>query len=1185
MSEISPVNGSSSKSQTNLASRYYTQENPGAVAESSNGNESQQQQPINALGALYALDPSLYQSQPAFSADLALMVRNRLKAAKVGRRKYRRATMDDKLLPEDKAAVNYEGQEDLSSEFGQRFYRHGFRREGEKVQDAIRRWFRYYEKDDSVQKCIAGDQADTLAKSFIKTMNENISRNLYTAFLHDLYAQRLRGYVNMIIIPLIFLNSLSAAVGSLSLLNISPSILLGLSIAATLFNLIAAILVAVQKFFMFEEKAALHEAIKDEYFDVINEENFLVLDLNVDPVSGLVSTALGEELDGKAIKERLKKLSALQRKLEGVPDEPVPEVVANELQPYVSNLQKKDGYVGRGLAGFPSVLGIKSYFLEVPEMTGWFSILRNGKVTYQCGSGCPPINHQVTHEGCEAMCCGKMLWHQGYKTADSKKSKLTAKNLKLKQEMEIQAKKDAMQRERRKNRKTLQLMREAQAQPLLSGRLSDALPPSYFRGGTNANALGQPASQVQYIPPPLAPPQAPLMQRDEGGAAEYLGSAAEAQQVQEPVMMVNSVVGRPVGEGAPEGPAKASLSGASSRPIGEGLERVTDQSGRLAGRRRESWEGYLRDAMGLDEESEDDRSVDTEEAGVDAGEISVDSSEDSTSLDVETPLISPTSRSSPGVTSAGGSHQCHPAGGPVAEGDEEGQGTAELGVVSNQREARKLTTTSMGVAKKHGFETKENEDRGSDFGSEYGEEYYPPGFRLPGEKVYEAVWRWWEACNEDDYDAYNARREIRTMADKGKAFMKTMTEAMSRNLYRALLNDAYAQILKAYSNRIAVPLILMNALNGALSAVTIATLPNDVHLALTLLAVALNVVSAVLVAVQKFYKFAERAAVHEAMKKGYFDAYNSETDLVIDLTIDPGTKTFITTSEEGEVKQLDFNDMQKKLDKLMKIEQRASGLPEEAVPATMARRLQPYIAKMQRDGYEDRMHLFSFPPVLGVQSYFLEVPEMTGCMSIVIDGAIACECGHGCQALEHELTEDGCEVLVCGAPVCVCADRPEFESEASELQALLQRAKENNYTAASNKQKQIKSTAGYESSGHKVAGNKKGASLFTSKGTIGTTGGVGGDVMLVTKQGGGSAVRAPPTIEEGMDREDEDQEHNGAAEPYEAAGGSRSVGEGVEYHHGSYGSRGPAWILGRRAKQATVFPATTGSLSMKKNMV
>ncbi len=95
---------------------------------------------------------------------------------------------------------------------------------------------------------------------------------------------------------------------------------------------------------MFEEKAALHEAIKDEYFDVVNEENFLILDINVDPISGIVTTALGEDLDGIQIKERLKKLSGLQRKLEGVPDEPVPEEVANELQPYVANLQKKDGY-------------------------------------------------------------------------------------------------------------------------------------------------------------------------------------------------------------------------------------------------------------------------------------------------------------------------------------------------------------------------------------------------------------------------------------------------------------------------------------------------------------------------------------------------------------------------------------------------------------------------------------------------------------------------------------------------------------------------------------------------------------------------------------------------------------------------------------------------------------------------
>ena len=37
--------------------------------------------------------------------------------------------------------------------------------------------------------------------------------------------------------------------------------------------------------------------------------------------------------------------------------------------------------------------------------------------------------------------------------------------------------------------------------------------------------------------------------------------------------------------------------------------------------------------------------------------------------------------------------------------------------------------------------------------------------------------------------------------------------------------------------------------------------------------------------------------------------------------------------------------------------QKVSGLPEQAVPAVMARKLQPYVAKMQKDGYDDRMHL------------------------------------------------------------------------------------------------------------------------------------------------------------------------------------------------------------------------------------
>jgi hypothetical protein len=43
------------------------------------------------------------------------------------------------LLPPQVADDNYDGQEDLASEFGQLYYPHGFRKPGEKVIDAIRR--------------------------------------------------------------------------------------------------------------------------------------------------------------------------------------------------------------------------------------------------------------------------------------------------------------------------------------------------------------------------------------------------------------------------------------------------------------------------------------------------------------------------------------------------------------------------------------------------------------------------------------------------------------------------------------------------------------------------------------------------------------------------------------------------------------------------------------------------------------------------------------------------------------------------------------------------------------------------------------------------------------------------------------------------------------------------------------
>ena len=56
------------------------------------------------------------------------------------------------LVPKALADDNYDGQEDLASEFGQMYYPHGFRKIGEKVYDAIRRWFQYFESKDAVEE-------------------------------------------------------------------------------------------------------------------------------------------------------------------------------------------------------------------------------------------------------------------------------------------------------------------------------------------------------------------------------------------------------------------------------------------------------------------------------------------------------------------------------------------------------------------------------------------------------------------------------------------------------------------------------------------------------------------------------------------------------------------------------------------------------------------------------------------------------------------------------------------------------------------------------------------------------------------------------------------------------------------------------------------------------------------------
>lgn len=131
-------------------------------------------------------------------------------------------------------------------------------------------------------------------------------------------------------------------------------------------------------------------------------------------------------------------------------------------------------------------------------------------------------------------------------------------------------------------------------------------------------------------------------------------------------------------------------------------------------------------------------------------------------------------------------------------------------------------------------------------------------------------------------------------------------------------------MLKSSNNWIAMPLIFMNATNSALSATTLSNITYTVTLALTLTSVALNILSVMLVAVQKFFAFAERAALHDSVKNGFFEAYYAEEDLVSDLAMD-SNGVFMTVVDKGK------EDHLKKEEELKKA--------EEAVEKAMLERL------------------------------------------------------------------------------------------------------------------------------------------------------------------------------------------------------------------------------------------------------
>lgn len=298
-------------------------------------------------------------------------------------------------LPYVEPSTNISGQELLSEEFGQRFYYPGFRNREERVPDAIKRWFDDLAmpflkegplelSEEIIDKSLTSNSiVNPVRDNAIKIMehiSQTISTNVYTAFLHDLYAQRLEKQIRAITIPILFINAFSSALGALSLMALADSYHLEFTVITTILNLFAAILVAIQKFFSLNERAALHGQIKDAYFQVICEQEMILSEFCVDSLNpeGRITNGAGLELTPQDIKVSLEKVADLQKRLEGIELEPIPESIAKLLIPFVKRLQKKKGLQNRNptLQRFPNILGLKNYYADNPDPSGWCSIHR-----------------------------------------------------------------------------------------------------------------------------------------------------------------------------------------------------------------------------------------------------------------------------------------------------------------------------------------------------------------------------------------------------------------------------------------------------------------------------------------------------------------------------------------------------------------------------------------------------------------------------------------------------------------------------------------------------------------------------------------------------------------------------------------------------------------------------------------
>jgi hypothetical protein len=842
----------------------------------------------------------------------------------------------------------------------------------------------------------------------------------------------------------------------------------------------------IQKFYSFNERAALHGQIKDSYFQVIIQQEMILADFCTDTLNpeGRITNGAGVELTPEDIKESLEKVADFQKRLEGIELEPIPESIAKLLIPFVKKLQKKRGGLQNRnptLQRFPNILGIKNFYADAPDGSGWCSIHRSdGSVCFSLGSGCSPIDEELP-SGVNLLCGGSLFCTMCLQDDDDEEED---------DEMDVDVVKqkiiDWKAEEKEKKEKEEKEEKEVKAVTF-----------SANQGPGKAKPLGE-----------------ALEEEDSDNPFTFLGKYYDlVEEMKKKRAEKKQKAGR-LGEG--EAKKRAQKRAEEEK---KALE-IAEETRLLQGKTR------LKDLNDLKEEFYGTFLLpfDDFERFVKLG-------------------FSPSHRFK-------------------IDGRE--------GVVEGKKDGA--------VAK-----SKPNEDGNR--------RAMTDGY----EPLYNSMWRWYESkqmFSGEEPKYRDANLEARQKKSKTAAFEEKLIGQMSRNLYTGILHDLYSQMLKRRNNFIAVPLIFINATNSAISASTLANMGDTGELILTLISIGLNIISGLLVSIQKFYNFAERSALHEAVKNGYFSAYSAEGELMADLVSsqeggmkmiqvytdenltqrETTARTRHTVALAGEVNRLqselkialaeksefeaeiilgrrrgeiekkrlsrlakkitdleaaledeekklsehkekiksdqsesksqtirgsaslygdsvsgtptgqiatspniltsgaeearmvevadienqlgassadekrkdqgmkhsvfadlDSNAILEKLKRMKDIEAKLLGLPEVHVPVSVARKLQPYIKRMQERGYEDRKHLIGIPAILGVESYHLEVPPPSGWCSLVSNGHIALTLGGGCAPINHDLTPNGCEILCCGSSCVVCGGQP-IDAEKDRLQ-------------------------------------------------------------------------------------------------------------------------------------------------------